>query len=52
MKSESFLGFDPEVSEIILKVLENEIVNSKQFGVLEQKIFFKIKPFLKLKIQL
>ena len=48
MKSESFLGFDPEVSEIILKVLENEILYSKRFGVLEQKIFFKLKPFLNL----
>ena len=49
MKSENTLGFDPEVSEVILKVLEDEIVNSRQFGILEQKIFFKLRPFLKLK---
>ena len=48
MKSENALGFDPEVSEVILKVLEDEIVNSRQFGILEQKIFFKLKPFLNL----
>ena len=29
MKSENALGFDPEVSEVILKVLEDEIVNSR-----------------------
>ena len=49
MKSENTLGFDPEVSEVILKVLEDEIVNSRQFGILEQKIFFKLRPFLKTK---
>ena len=48
MKSDNFLGFDPEVSKVILKVLEGEIKNSKRFGVLEQKIFFKLKPFLNL----
>ena len=46
MKSEYTLGFDPEVSELILIVLEDEILYSKRFGVLEQKIFFKLRPFL------
>ena len=48
MESDNFLGFNPEVSEVILQVLEDEIRNSKRFGVLEQKIFFKLKPFLNL----
>lgn len=41
-------GFPQEVSEIILQVLEDEIGQLQRFEVLEQRVFQKIRPYLKL----
>lgn len=48
MKDSNNFGFDAEVSQIILKVLEDEIGQLQRFEVLERKVFEKLKPYLNL----